>query len=364
MSVRFLDISGFPAAPIKGWSPLVVKKAQIDAEIERLSDESLPEHGIRAARVVHPEAPSFGLAPDIDVTINVLKPGERTTPIRHNSAQVSICIRGSGSATIGSKQIAFSEFDIWNTPAMHPYVYRNDTSELQVRLTYSNGVLLDQLRMHYVEHMPSTGFMLGDNSAKVAKVREARELMEPIILPEGGQLLTYEHLIAPDVVPNEALLWRWADIKRYREELFTPDAIKNKGRRALLVLYNPATGRTVGMTHNFFATMGFMAEGSLDFAHRHSSNAINFALMGHYTSEVDGVLMDWDAGDIAYTAPGWSAHANGSRKQGASLTIQDHPFQIATESLVWQEGEGKPILLLGAQQGFASDDSIELRSVG
>lgn len=365
MTDNFVDISGFAVPGMNAWAPIVVKKAAIDLEIERLADAARPGNGIRAARIVHPQsvAPGLGMTPGIDVTIYVLRPGEETTPIRHNSSQVSCCIRGAGEARIGSRRFAFAERDVWNTPGMHPYSYRNTGDDLMVRLSYSNGALLEKLLVHYVEEMPGTGFAASEKAAeKVALVRRAHELAPPIpIGSDGAQLLTYEHLIAPDAIDNQALLWPWSTVAKEAERAFPPDRTSKRGRSGLFVLYNPATGRAVGTTHNFFATLGFMPNQVIDFPHRHSSNAINYALEGNFTSEVNGVKVHWDAGDLAYTAPGWSLHANGSEGNGGiALTIQDHPFQISTDCLIWQEREDQPILLLGSQQGFVLDDNVRV----
>jgi gentisate 1,2-dioxygenase len=364
MSARFVEMSGFPAPGMNFWDPIVVKKADIEREIERLADEPRPSNGIRAARIVHPmsTAPGFGMSPGIDVTINVLKPGEETTAIRHNSTQVSICLRGRGHARIGSREFAVEKFDVWNTPGMHPYRYRNEGNDLLVRLAYSNGALLEKLSIHYVEEIPASGFSIAEDlQSKIEKVRGAREQAKPIALgDDGAQLLTYEHLISPETVDNKALLWPWKLIEKERDRMFPIGRTERVGRRGLFVLYNPATGRTVGTTHNFFASLGFMPAQVVDRPHRHSSNAINYALEGSFVSSVNGVEVEWNAGDLAYTAPGWSPHANGSRNHsgGTALTVQDHPFQIATESLIWQEGDDTPILLLGAQEGFEATEAV------
>ena len=48
----------------------------------------------------------------------MLKPGERTEPIRHNSTQVNFCIRGRGHAVVDGRRIDFAQYDVWNTPSM------------------------------------------------------------------------------------------------------------------------------------------------------------------------------------------------------------------------------------------------------
>ena len=68
-------------------------------ERDRLASLPRPANGRREAMLIHPRAaaPGKGLAPGIRVVLSVLKPGEETAPIRHNSTQVKFCIGGSGS---------------------------------------------------------------------------------------------------------------------------------------------------------------------------------------------------------------------------------------------------------------------------
>lgn len=97
--LRFVDRSGQNLeTKLDLWPSLVVRKETIDAEVERLADLAVPENGRREALIVHPNAtePGLGLAPGIQVTLSVLKPGESTKPFRHNATEVNFCIRGSG----------------------------------------------------------------------------------------------------------------------------------------------------------------------------------------------------------------------------------------------------------------------------
>ena len=85
-----------------------IPKEAIEAEVERLASLPAPANGRRASIIANPlTGPGEGLSPGIDVCLSVLKPGERTTPIRHNASQVNFCIRGAGESTIDGKVIKF-----------------------------------------------------------------------------------------------------------------------------------------------------------------------------------------------------------------------------------------------------------------
>ena len=95
--------------PARDWPPVLITRAVIDREIERLADLPRPANGRRSALFMHPNAPTpgRGLTPGVQVSLDVLKAGEETLPIRHNSTQVNFCIRGSGATFVGDRRIAF-----------------------------------------------------------------------------------------------------------------------------------------------------------------------------------------------------------------------------------------------------------------
>ncbi len=90
---QFIDRSGWTAPDPVLWEPAIVKKADFDAEIERLAALPRPNNGRRQSWIVHPDAASLGaglgMAPGIRVTLEVLCPGEQTRPMRHRSAPAS-----------------------------------------------------------------------------------------------------------------------------------------------------------------------------------------------------------------------------------------------------------------------------------
>src|SRR5258707_6206454 len=110
------EIGSKPKAPDL-WAPIVIPKEEIDAEIERLASLRAPATGRRRSLVVHPKNRlSKGLAPGIEVAIDVLKPGERTMPYRQNSTQVNFVIQGEGTSAVGGKRFDVALYDVWNTP--------------------------------------------------------------------------------------------------------------------------------------------------------------------------------------------------------------------------------------------------------
>jgi gentisate 1,2-dioxygenase len=352
---RFVDQSGAPAAPLELWPALIISKEQIDAEVQRLAGLPSAANGRRSAWIVHPRAtaPGLGLAPGIRVSIDVLKPGERTQPVRHNSTQVNFCIHGGGYAVVDGLRIGFEQYDVWNTPSMHGYWHVNDGTALQVRLTYSNAGLLEKMNVHVVEENPPES---GAPQAAAAENDPART--SPFgtfrLTDAGAYLMPYEQLINPTPVQSKPLHWPWKLVKTHLDKL---EALgKSYVGRRLYLLFNPATGRTNGTTQNFFATMTIRPPHIVDRPHRHTSAAINYFFAGRGRSVVEGKTYEWKAGDLMLSAPGWGVHNHASGDEPVyELTIQDSPLNIAMESLLWQEDLGRPMAVLGAEQGFATN---------
>lgn len=355
----FVDVSGRPAREPDFWPAILVPRAAIDNEIGRLCGRVRPERGPRASRVVHPKAtaPGYGLAPGIDVTINVLLPGERAQPVRRNSTQVDMCIRGSGRVTVGGDAFQVGRFDVWNTPSLQYHAAHNDGREPWVRLTFSNAPLLEMLEVHYLEVAAPDADLAPMASSREEQdtLRRARDAADRIRLTErGAELLGYEYLIDIDAIPSRALHWPWAKIAEHIARV--REIGKGYTGRRLYVLYNPATGRLIGTTNSFFATIAAVPGGNIDTPHRHTSAAINYYFEGHGGSTVMGEKFEWEAGDLMLSAPGWAVHNHRSRHDGfLALTIQDHPLHISMDSLLWQETLKAPIKLLGSEPGFQTN---------
>ncbi|BDE07401.1 hypothetical protein WPS_26770 [Vulcanimicrobium alpinum] len=353
----FVDRSGARAPDLDLWPSIVIPKESIDAEVERLASIERPADGFRRSLIVHPRStdPGLGLAPGIRVSLDVLLPGERTSPVRHNSTLVNFCIRGGGTSITGGRRIDFATHDVWNTPSMAAYVYENDTDAVQVRLTYSNAALLERMNVHVVEHdLPASA--ADEGAVDESRPRESNDAnpFGTFALDGGAYLMPYEQLINPDVVPSATLHWPWEKVKEHLDRLASLGQ-SYRGRR-LYLLYNPSTGHTNGTTNNFFATMTIRPAKIVDRPHRHTAAAINYYFAGSGYSTVEGRRVDWKAGDLMLSAPGWAIHNHASNDEPVyELTIQDSPLNIAMQSLLWQENLAQPLAVLGAQTGFATN---------
>lgn len=353
-SVKFVDRTGYVTPAMDLWPSIVISRETLEAEAHRLADLPAPANGRRRSLIVHPNETGTGLAPGIQVALDVLRPGERTRPIRHNSSLVNFCIRGRGRAVVGGKAINFSQYDVWNTPSLKVYQVFNESDELQVRLTYSNAALLEKMNAHIVDEDPPAEEPDGAAPAAEADARKVNPFGTFALTEEGAYLLPYEKLINPDVLKSPVLHWPWLQVKEQLDKLQALGA-SYVGRR-LYLLYNPATGRTNGTTHNFFATMTVRPPRIVDKPHRHAAAAINYYFSGSGYSTVQGKTLPWKAGDLMLSAPGWAVHNHASNDEPVyELTVQDSPLNIAMDSLMWQEDLKHPPRLLGSSFGFETN---------
>lgn len=360
---NLLDARSYAPPANELWPAHIVRADEIAAAIRHVSTGNVGTDGRREVLAVHPVShePGLGLAPSIAVSFGVLLPGERTRTRRRNASSFAMALSGRGQVHVDGRVFDLEPRDSWNTPGMRAETLINIGGTPFTYVSYSNEPLLQKLEVLYVELDPPQGDAVdaareiaSTYSSKIARAKEIAGAALPVG-DTGAMILPYEHLIDPDFVESRALLWRWDDVAPH---LGLVRALKpGYTGRPLWCLYNPATGTKNGTTFNFFATVTSAAPNFTGPAHRHVSSAINFILEGSGWSIVDGKRLEWAAGDIMLSAPGWSPHGHATGGDGAVIvTVQDHPLHIGAESLIWQEdlAEG-PILALGHQVGFETN---------
>ncbi|HEY3026107.1 MAG TPA: AraC family ligand binding domain-containing protein [Pyrinomonadaceae bacterium] len=357
---EFVDRTGFEYEKLRLIPAVIIPKERLETEIERLASLPSPANGRRASLIASPKTGiGNGLTYTTAVSLCVLLPGEKTKPIRHNSSLVDFCIHGGGSTLIDGRRVDYNKYDLWTTTPWSIYQHFNDTDELQVRLSYSNSALLEKLGVHIVDEDPGAPEAKDrDESATEAAADPAKT--NPFgtfqLTDDGAFLMPYEKLINPDHLEIKSLHWPW---ERVKAEL---DKLRALGKtyvgRRLYLMYDPATGRTNGTTHTFFATITIRPANIVDRPHRHVSAAINYYFQGSGYSTVEGQRYEWKAGDLMLSAPGWAVHNHASNNEDVyELTIQDQPMHLALGSLLWHEDlRGEP-RLLGLRKGFATNRS-------
>jgi len=225
-----------------------------------------------------------------------------------------------------------------------------------VRLSYSNSALLEKLGVHIVDEDPG-GQERDDNaSAQPADPAKTNPFGTFQLTDDGAFLMPYEKLINPDHLEIKSLHWPWEQVKAELDKLRALG--KSYVGRRLYLMYDPATGRTNGTTHTFFATITIRPANIVDRPHRHVSAAINYYFQGSGYSTVEGQRYEWKAGDLMLSAPGWAVHNHASNDEDVyESTIQDQPMHLALGSLLWHEDLRSEPRLLGLNKGFATNRS-------
>jgi len=359
-TLKFVSQAEADAAPESPWEALVMSGEAIDMEVTRLANLRLDDRAQRRSFIAHPRAraPGYGLTPGIDVSLNVLLPGESWSPRKDNTHQIVFAIRGRGAYRVNDRRMSFEQFDAWNVPSMSTYSYENASAELAVFLSYSDAALLKQLGVYHSEdpaEFPASAQRAEPAAAGASSARQAA-VNEPIG-DRGARVVGYEFLIDIDVVASEALQWPWAEVRQYLEGVEHLGGPRGRGYtgRHLVVLYNPATERRNGTTHWGFASIAQLPPGRIDIPHRHTSAAINYIFAGSGSSTVNGRRFKWKSGDIMLSAPGWVIHNHATETGATVLTVQDHPLHIALESLLWQETLKGPVVKLGVERGIQTN---------
>src|SRR5206468_7365495 len=77
------------------WEPVALRRADITRAVDQLLDSERGDAGLRRFVAVHPRAGNgIGLAPGIEVAVEVLAPGEQAHLPRRNSSGLSVQLRG------------------------------------------------------------------------------------------------------------------------------------------------------------------------------------------------------------------------------------------------------------------------------
>jgi len=341
MQGRFSDRSGHRARDENVyWTPIVVVKREIDAETERLASLPRPANGRRESLIVHPlaEANAPGFAPGIQVKLSVLKPGEKSAAFRHNATEVNFCIRGSGHTLVAGKRIAFAQYDVWNHPSYAVYRHVNDGKDLQVRLAYSNVPLLQHMQVYLPEDEPAVELHPVEDTGEKTRSGDPRRKSPYGMIrigADGGMLMPYEILINPEAVVSKPLHFPWKEVKRELDKL---EALgKEYAGRRLYMMYNPVTGRTNGITPNFFATMTIRPPKIVDRPHRHVSAAINYYFHGKGYSTVAGNRYEWAAGDLMLSARAGRC----TTTPRTTITCTSSPSRTSRSISLWSRSFGR-----------------------
>jgi hypothetical protein len=155
-SYGLVDASAHVVRERNLWSSIIVPRAAIEREVERLADSALPCSERRACAVSHPgnAGPVPGFVRGIDVTIRVPRPGRITPPIAPDSTALDMCLGGAEIAPLGARMFSTPIHGVWNTPSMEPVSCHGEGDGLFVRLRYPNAPLREKREGQAIDESP------------------------------------------------------------------------------------------------------------------------------------------------------------------------------------------------------------------
>lgn len=335
-------------------APHIWRKAEIEGEIGRLIDAEQVD-GRRSVRISHPETgPEGGAAPGIGVVASVLRPGESDSAHRHTFSVINFIRDGHGHSIIGGQRFDWGPGDVFTTPGWAEHQHHADPdSPPVVRFSFTDAPLLTKLGVCLYEDADAAGEgrtpqLSGQNMDGGPTVYEGTQIDD-----SGAQLLTYKQMLAPKIVSNVPMIWKWDKVK---PELFQMDndSPEYAGRRVVL-LYHPASGPSQGTTATLTALPGLIVPGEEHRIHRHSSAAITYMRQGSGHSHIAGERYEWEAGDMII-APAWSTHGhmNDGDETVLGITIHDVPLLYNVGALLWQEVLSDSLEVLGKTGDLSS----------
>jgi len=326
-------------------SPYIWRKADIESEIAQLIDAERVE-GRRSVRISHPESgPEGGASPGVGVVVSVLRPGESDAPHRHTFSVINFIRDGHGHSIIGGQRFDWGPGDVFTTPGWaHHQHFADPDSEPVVRFSFTDQPLIDKFNMCIYEEGEAAE---GSLQLSGANIDGGPTVYEGIQIDDSGaQMLTYKQMLAPKIVSNVPMIWKWDKVW---DELgkMDNDSPEYAGRRVVL-LYHPGTGSSQGTTATLTALPGLIVPGEEHRIHRHSSAAITYMRQGSGHSQIAGQRYEWEAGDLVI-APAWSTHGhmNDGDETVIGITVHDVPLLYNVGALLWQEILSDKLEVLG-----------------
>ena len=354
LSARFIDDIAPRHVSVEPWPAVLVRRAEIDAQIERLSQLHLAERERRRVIISHPDAPADtpGFTPSVRVALEVLLPGERTPPIAQLGAVVGFCIRGGGNAIIADRTMTFGLHDVWSMPSLAPHQHVNDSDEVQVRLMYSHEALLEQMRV------PLQGD--GDMRAMSFDGSPWRSVRDPLcdeaiaLDDPNATVRSYEALVDPRVSAQTPAIWRFAEVRPLLEPQNALGGAYNG--RSVAVLAHAANDRNMGTTPTLSAMYGAIPPNLSHKPHLHTATSIVYHFGGAGHSVIGGRRVEWAAGDLMLGAPGLVVHFHGSGAETDwAMVVQDNALHLSMDTEAWQEDLKQPPILIGSHAGYITN---------
>jgi gentisate 1,2-dioxygenase len=273
-----------------------------------------PQAERRVVLLLHPALGSIRSASQLlTANVQMVLPGEIAPPHRHTVAAIRFIIEGESAITIvDGEPVDMHPGDLVLTPALHWHGHENHSSGPTLWMDTLDRPLTVALGQSRFEQYPANAQPLsrkqGDSSARY-----------------GLGLLRPRGVVSNKVSPVISYPWSQSEpALRTLAEIGEVDPFDD----VTLDYTNPLTGGAVLPTIGCRIQM--IRSGAHTQAHRHAYTSVYHVFRGRGSTIVDGVKLDWKAGDF-FTLPPycWHEHQNATAEPAFLFSVTDAPVMDA-----------------------------------
>lgn len=258
-----------------------------------------------------------GTTHTMQMTVQLLKPGELARSHRHNFAAFRFVVKGRGAYTVvEGEKIVMEEGDLILTPPMTWHGHGNE-AEPMIWLDGLDNILLNSLQVISWEPFPGG--------------------VQPIKSP--ADYTTYRVGLARPAweKPTGPLAYKWKDT--YQTLSHLKEAAGSPFDGVVLEYSNPLhAGHTFP---TLSCSIQMLRPGEATQSHRHNASVVYHAFEGEGCTVINGQKYDWEKGDC-FVVPLWSwhSHENRSKEKDAILfSVSDMPLMEALKLYREEAGE-------------------------
>lgn len=296
--------------PKKSLVPCLWKWSEIEQDLQRAGEvvDLGPKEERRVLRLVNPGMQGRrATTQTLQMSFQLVKPGEIARAHRHTIAAIRFVVRGTGAfTTVEGEKLDMSPGDLILTPSWMFHDHGNDSNEPVVWIDGLDSPLVSYLGVGFFEHFPQ-------ERQPVRKAGEVFNEHSLLLRPVASGSAQPSLLKYPWQATLNALHARQGDAGSPFDGV-------------LLEYSNPATGGHTFPTLSCCVQM--LRAGEKTQAHRHTSGAAYHVVRGQGTSFVGPAELTWEPGDCFVIPPWYShEHINRSATSDAILfSISDSPI--------------------------------------
>ncbi len=266
--------------------PILWKWAKIRAGLEAAGELITTNYkgARRAISLVHPKM-SDSTSHTLNLAVQLVKAGEAVYSHRHTNAAMRFVIDGGAQVytiTNGEKCV-MERGDLVIQPSWGWHNHINESERDAIWIDGLDSGLMRTLRTMFQEPHPAEDVRLFNSPVDTTARNPG--------------------LLAPPGQPLKSLVYKWPETRRALTEMLAGSENPFDGK--CLEYRSPVTGGATFPT--FSCWIQQLDAGKQTAEHRHTSNQLYYAVEGSGVTDVEGEILEWEAGDF-FVVPNWSWH--------------------------------------------------------